>query len=194
MRGGEESLFNQGLAHGGPWLRVAALWRANPAPAAAQVAGLRGVKIETILLDTNQIGDAGLRALVSEAASLKGLRNLSLSSNQARTSDQILPSGDGTAAGIRDPTPARVRAAPRQVTDRGLRALVEIGRGALPALELIWLDQNLIGDAGLQQLTSALAEGEVLPMLEDIYVEGNPASPEAQAALKSVLSDQGGAH
>ena len=109
---GRRAFFNQGLAHGGPWLRVAALWRATPAPAAAQVAGLRGVKIETILLDTNQIGDAGLRALVSEAASLKGLRNLSLSSNQARTFDQILPSGGGTAAAIRSTPPPPACAPP----------------------------------------------------------------------------------
>ena len=32
---------------------------------------------------------------------------------------------------------------------------------AWQALELIWLDENQIGDSGLRQLASALAEGEV---------------------------------
>ena len=58
---------------------------------------------------------------------------------------------------------------------------------ALEALEALWPNDNLIGDAGLIQLASALEDGK-LPALQALYLNGNPASGGAQAAVEAALA------
>ena len=67
------------------------------------------------------------------------------------------------------------------VGDAGALALAAaLGRGALPRLELLWLDHAAIGDAGLVGLAPALRR---LPALEGLRFWSNPFGDEGLAAL-----------
>ena len=56
----------------------------------------------------------------------------------------------------------------------------------LPSLEILGLGDNQITDEGCAALASAL-RGGALPALGDLYLDGNPASEEAQQAATAVL-------
>ena len=63
--------------------------------------------------------------------------------------------------------------------------------GAAPALELLDLSYNKIGDEGLRHLADALARGAA-PALEKLYLNGNPASGAAKQAVQDALENRKG--
>ena len=58
-----------------------------------------------------------------------------------------------------------------------------LGSRAAPALELLDLSYNKIGDEGLRHLADALARGAA-PALKWLYLSGNPASGAAGKAVE----------
>ena len=62
-----------------------------------------------------------------------------------------------------------------------------LGKGALPALETLWLNENQIGDAGLSALASACASG-ALPKLTELYLQWNKIRDTGMAAFADALS------
>ena len=62
--------------------------------------------------------------------------------------------------------------------------------GALPALKLLLLNSNQIGDVGLSALADAVSKG-ALPKCTNIFTFANPASDEAkQAVVDAIASSQ----
>ena len=117
-------------------------------------------KLERLNLGSNQIGDAGVKALAEAAGkgTLPQLKNLYLDRNQ--------------------------------IGDAGVTALVEAaGKGSLPQLELLDLRDNQIGDAGVMALAEAAGKG-TLPQLKGLYLMNNSTiSQQAQDALEAALPD-----
>ena len=56
-----------------------------------------------------------------------------------------------------------------------------------PSLEVLYLTNNQITDAGCAALASAL-RGGALPALKELFLNDNPASDEAKQAAKSERS------
>ena len=134
----------------------------------ALAAGLRGIVLDTLMLDANLIGDRGLRLLVSEAASLTALKHLSLSANQV--------TDHGLRALVemdRDAMPALelIWLDENQIGDAGLRQLASaLAEGSvLPQLEDIYLDGNPASDAAKGALKSVLggSEADEVPPILD---------------------------
>ena len=64
-----------------------------------------------------------------------------------------------------------------------------LGSGAAPALELLQLEDNKIGDEGMRHLADALANGAA-PALERLNLDRNPASAAAQQAMQDALKNR----
>ena len=65
-----------------------------------------------------------------------------------------------------------------------------VGKGALPALKVLYLDSNAIGDVGVQALAGAVSKG-ALPQLKEanVYLGGNPGNAEL---VKGALRERKG--
>ena len=72
-----------------------------------------------------------------------------------------------------------------RIGDAGVQALAgAIASGSLANLKSLSLFNNQIGDAGVQALAGAIASGS-LPSLQDLYLSGNPGNMEpAKRALR----------
>lgn len=121
--------------------------------------------LTSITLDSNQIGDDGIRALAEHAKGLPALAMLSLPDNEI---------GD---AGIRAlaehakdlPALERLDVRRNQIGDAGVRALAEHAND-LPALAHLNLSDNQIGDAGVRAMAEHAAN---LPALAQLDLSGN---------------------
>ena len=114
-------------------------------------------RLEELDLRMNNVGDAGLRALIDSSASgwLPGLRVLALSSNG--------------------------------ISDDGVEVLASAvtAKRAFVGLEQLRLESNRIGPRGMASLARSIDEGALLS-LTSCYLTGNPASDAAvQQALQS---------
>ena len=75
-----------------------------------------------------------------------------------------------------------------QIGDAGMKSLADaLGKGALPALEVLQLDKNQIGDAGMSAFASACASG-ALDHLRDLYLANNKFSQQSKDILKTAAS------
>ena len=67
-----------------------------------------------------------------------------------------------------------IRLYDNRIGDAGLRELTAaVAGGALPVCAFIGLSKNRIGDDGMRELAAAVAGG-ALPVCETIYLNGNP--------------------
>ena len=75
-----------------------------------------------------------------------------------------------------------------QIGDAGVTALAEAaGKGTLPQLKALFLNRNQIGDAGVMALAEAAGKG-ALPQLNTLYLSNNSnISQQAKDALKAAL-------
>ena len=119
--------------------------------------------LQELYLNNNEIGDDGVKALASAISSgaLPQLRSLFLPRNQI---------GDEGMAALAD----------------AIKPVSAGGSGALAQAGYVVLSDNNIGDDGLRALSSALAEG-ALPACRACFVDGNPASDEAQQAVQDAI-------
>ena len=116
-------------------------------------------RLKSLTLRNAAIGDAGLVALAPALRRLPALEWLDLDGN---------PFGDeGLAALVAPPPPA---GAPPPTT------------GGLAKLKVLYLSRTQITDAGCATLAAALDSG-ALPALENLYLDGIPASAAAKAAV-----------
>ena len=77
-----------------------------------------------------------------------------------------------------------------KIGDHGLAALAgALGKGALASLKQLYLAENQIGDAGLSALAEAVGNG-ALPKCTTISMVGNPASAEAQRGVKDAIASR----
>ena len=121
-------------------------------------------RLESLALSGAAIGDAGLVALAPALRRRPALRFLSLSRN---------PLGDeGLAALVAPPPPAGALPPPAG----GLKKLYELDLG-----------HTQITDAGCATLAAALDSG-ALPALEDLELDGIPASAAAKEAVHAALA------
>ena len=141
-------------------------------------------KLESLYLNDNQIGDAGVMALAEAVGkgTLPQLKTLYLSNNQigdAGVTALAEAAGKGTLPQLKE-----LNFWNNQIGDAGVMALAEaVGNGALPQLKVLGLAANQIGDAGVM----ALAE---LPQLKYLGLSGNSTiSQQAKDALKAALPD-----
>ena len=65
----------------------------------------------------------------------------------------------------------------------------ELGSGAAPALETLYLSSNKIGDEGVRHLGDALARGAA-PALKTLDLRLNPASDAAKQAVQDALKNR----
>ena len=115
--------------------------------------------LKGLQLNSAAVGDAGLVALAPALRRLPALEFLALDGN---------PFGDeGLAALVAPPPPA---GAPPPTT------------GGLAKLKVLYLSRTQITDAGCATLAAALDSG-ALPALENLYLDGIPASAAAKAAV-----------
>ena len=151
---------------------------------------------QALYLNDNQVGDDGAKALASAVANgaLKNCTQLRLSDNKIGN-DGMCSLADALANGALPQL--RSLFLPRnQIGDEGMAALADAikpvsagGSGALAQAGYVVLSDNNIGDDGLRALSSALAEG-ALPACRACFVDGNPASDEAQQAVKDALASR----
>ena len=118
-------------------------------------------KLGALDLNSNRLGDRGLRALGASASNLGSLRSLYLDRNGI---------GD---AGLTDWSNALVTAS-------------QPGAGALPSLYELWLSNNNIGDAGVASLFDALGKGAA-PSLGDLRLQYNQIGDAGVQSLVNVL-------
>ena len=118
-----------------------------------------------------QIGPQGATALAS-ALTKRALPSLEIFNLYGN------PLGD---AGLAALLPALRRLPPL----KGL-GLTQPTAGNLKSLEELWLDRNQITDAGCATLASVL-RGGALPALKQLLLGYNPASEEAQDAVRAAL-------
>ena len=72
------------------------------------------------------------------------------------------------------------------VSDRAMIALAAVGKqGAMPRLQYLDLDQNGIGDEGLDALARALADGAWPKLKELAFVRGNRFRYESRSRLEA---------
>ena len=139
-------------------------------------------RLEKLFLGNNQIGDAGAIALAEACGQLPKLKELHLDSNRI---------GDAGAAALAEacrqlPQLKVLTLENNQIGDAGAIALAEACR-QLPKLKALSLIGNQIGDAGMAALAEAIAKEGAFPSLTKIGLNGNPASGEAQKAVKEAL-------
>jgi len=166
--------------------------------------------LDTLFLDTNDVGDEGVRALLA-AASASSAASAAAAAAAAPGGPSWPdgpggPGGGGGGGGVLSRL-KNLSLSSNRVGGASLAALCSLDRRALPALELLWLDHNRLGDAGLARLAEALSGGgaggggaggggagdapgalQLLPSLEGVYLEGNPASDAAQQAIHRALA------
>ena len=67
-----------------------------------------------------------------------------------------------------------------------------IGSGALPRLEHLFLDENQIGDSGMQSFAAAVGSG-ALPQLKEFLLDNNQIGDAGVQALSAALVSGAGA-
>jgi len=119
-------------------------------------------KLRTLILTDNALSDAGLSVLQPLVA--------------GRLSQKLNKLGYGSG-----------------LTDEGVRVLVALATdGHLANLEILWLQNNQISNAGAQSLADALSAGN-LPRLEELKLHGNRIGDAGAEALARAVSGGGAA-
>eukprot|EP00964_Phaeocystis_antarctica_P087109 scaffold55232_cov63-Phaeocystis_antarctica.AAC.2 len=122
-------------------------------------------RLKGLFLNSVAIGDAGLVALAPALRRLPALEELYLPDN---------PFGDEGLTALVAPPPPAAGAPPPP-------------RGVLTKLKMLNLGRTQVADAGCAALAAALVSG-ALPVLEDLYLGGTPASAAAMASVQEALA------
>ena len=137
-------------------------------------------RLKVLALSNAAIGDAGLAALAPALRWWPALESLSLWGN---------PLGDEGLAALVAPAPlagARRRRRRPAAGGRRVRALPPAA-GGLKRLRTLDLGETQVTDAGCAALAAALYRG-ALPALENLYLDGIPASAAAKQAAQVALA------
>ena len=148
-------------------------------------------QLTKLYLAGNQIGDAGITALAAACGrgGLPQLTTLYLFSN--KIGDAGVTALAGACASGSLPQLTLLSLGSNRIGDDGLSALAgAVASGAaLASLRTLWLHENKIGDEALIAFSEALGKG-ALPKCIDIYLLRNPASREAQQAVKDAIKNR----
>ena len=139
--------------------------------------------LEVLLLDDNQVGDAGCIALAKAlgTGAMAQLRELHFMDN--KIGDAGMTALAGAVARGSLPQLQLLRLDSDKVGDQGMIAFAEsLGNGALAQLRKLYLGDNEIGEPGMTALAGAIARGG-LPVLKDLYMFEN--APALEAACKT---------
>ena len=72
------------------------------------------------------------------------------------------------------------------MTRAAISLATAVGRGALPSLEILVLDQNRIGDAGCIALATALGRG-AMASLKRLYISQEAPALKAACKVRGIL-------
>jgi len=150
-------------------------------------AGLRGAK--AVFCRNRGLSAADLATLGLLGSVLPALKELTLeNSPDAAGPDGVQRLVEGWVAGAL-PAVIHLNICDMHVGEAGASALAAaLDRGALPRLRILCLTYTAIGDAGLVALAPALRRR---PVLEALYLDGNPCGDEGLAALVPPLPPAG---
>ena len=150
---------------------------------------------QILALSDNQIGDAGVTAMTNACVggALANLQTLLLGS--------ILGGNNIGDEGMKALADALSRGALaslkrldlecNHIGDAGITALASAcAKGALAQLTKLYLSYNQIGDVGLTSLAEFCAKGALPKCSKNVDLYGNPASEEAQQAVKDTLASR----
>jgi Leucine-rich repeat (LRR) protein len=158
----------------------------------------RLLKLDLLLLHSNDIGAAGCAALANcirsfTSDSMHVLGQLNLTAN---------PLGDMGVKLLMAPIETHPQQALPSLRDLHLgrcnigdkgasRVAAAIGAGGLPSLSMLMLSQNQVGDAGAAALSDALLKDGVVPKFKGLYLGRNQIGDAGASALATALAKSG---